>query len=188
MNVQPKDFELFQWLDHITDGDQTYTLKEVPGKPGHFALVPDPLPIIQQGTPLSQSKLGNLNDGIAFSHFTMGTILVEALRQIGVSHDQRQEDFDKRFVQGSATITGTPGDYFTSEYPFVLVPLPAGSQHTQTNAPNYDVSLCITNADSSNAVGNIEVYDKASNGFKVRYTGSAKQVTFTWTIINTKII
>ncbi|MEG1083990.1 MAG: signal transduction protein [Hydrogenoanaerobacterium sp.] len=188
MNAQPKDFELFEWLDHITDGDQTYTLKEIVGKPGHFSLVPDPLPVIQQGTPLSQSKLGNMNDGIAFSHFTIGSMLGEVLRQIGAVHDNRRVDFEKRFVQGSATITGTPGEYFTSVYPFVLVPLPDGSEHTQTNSPNYDVSLCISNADDINAVGNLEVYDKASNGFKVRYTGSAKQVTFTWTIINTKII
>lgn len=35
--------------------------------------------------------------------------------------------------------------------------------------------------------GNLEVYDKASNGFKVRNLGSAKSVSFTWTIINTNI-
>lgn len=34
---------------------------------------------------------------------------------------------------------------------------------------------------------NLEVYDKASNGFKVRNLGSAKSVSFTWTIINTNI-
>lgn len=188
MNAEPKEFELFEWLDHITDGDQTYTLQEVPENKGHYRLVPDELEVIQQGTPLSQSKLGGMNDGIAFAHFTLGSMLGEVLRQIGVIHGERRVDFEKRFVQGAATITGTPGGYFTAAYPFVLVPLPAGSQYAQTNSPNYDVSLCITNADDINAVGNLEVYDKASNGFKVRYTGSAKQVTFTWTIINTTII
>lgn len=188
MSTQPVDFELFPWLDHIVDGDQTYTIQEVPGSPGHYHLVPDAIKVIQQGTPLSQSKLGMMNDGIAFSHFVIGSMLGEAFRQLEALHGQRITDFEKRFIQGAATITGNPGKYFTDAYPYVLVPLPNGSQHTQTNAPNYDVSLCVTSADDLNAVGNLEVYDKASNGFKVRYTGSAKTVSFTWTIINTEII
>ena len=188
MENQIKEFELFPWLDHIVDGDQTYTLAEVPGKPGHYRLVPDEIQVIQQGTPLSQSKLGMMNDGIAFSHFVIGSMLGEAFRQLGALRGQRQVDFEKRFLQGSATITGNPGPYFSTEYPFVLVPVPTGSQYAQTNAPNYNVSLCVTSADDLNAVGQLEVYDKASNGFKVRYTGSAKTVSFTWTIINTAII
>lgn len=188
IKAPPTEFELFPWLDHIVDGDQTYTIQEVSGKPGHYRLVPDPTTVIQQGTPLSQSKLGMMNDGIAFSHFVVGSMLGEAFRQLGALRGQRQTDFEKRFIQGSATITGSPGAYFSTAYPFVLVPLPIGSQHTQTNAPNYDVTICVTSADDLNAVGQLEVYDKASNGFKVRYTGSAKTVSFTWTIINTEII
>lgn len=51
---------------------------------------------------------------------------------------------------------------------------------------HYDVTLCVTAADDIGKV-NLEVYDKASNGFKVRNLGSAKSVSFTWTIINTNI-
>lgn len=45
----------------------------------------------------------------------------------------------------------------------------------------------MTSADDIGKV-NLEVYDKASNGFKVRNLGSAKSVSFTWTIINTTIV
>lgn len=182
------EFELFQWLDHVISGTQTYTLQEVAGSPGHFKLVADPVTVVQQGTPLSQSKLGMMNDGIAFSHFVEGSMIGELMQKLGVMRNDRIVDFQKRLVQGSAVITGTPGNYLSTEYPFVLVSLPTGSQYAQTNTPNYDVNLSVISADDMNAIGNLEVYDKASNGFKVRYTGSAKTVSFNWTIINTKII
>ncbi len=127
-----------------------------------------------------------MTDGISFSHNVIGAIAAEALRQAGLAHKNRQVDFEKRFLQGEATITGTPGGYFSTTYPFVLVPIPAGTEHTQTNTPHYDVTLCVTAADDIGKV-NLEVYDKASNGFKVRNLGSAKSVSFTWTIINTNI-
>lgn len=180
------EWELFDWIDRIINGEQTYTLQEIPGNSGHFRLVPDPVEVITEGTPLSQTNLNRMNDGIDFSHNVIGAIAAEALRQAGLAHHNRQVDFEKRFLQGEATITGTPGEYFSTSYPFVLVPIPSGTEHTQTNTPHYDVTLCVTAADDIGKV-NLEVYDKASNGFKVRNLGSAKSVSFTWTIINTAI-
>lgn len=180
------EWELFDWIDRIINGEQTYTLQEIPGNSGHFRLVPDPVEVITEGTPLSQTNLNRMNDGIDFSHNVIGAIAAEALRQAGLAHHNRQVDFEKRFLQGEATITGTPGEYFSTSYPFVLVPIPSGTEHTQTNTPHYDVTLCVTAADDIGKV-NLEVYDKASNGFKVRNLGSAKSVSFTWTIINTTI-
>lgn len=182
-----KEWDPVEWLDRIINGEQTYTLQEVPDNAGHYRLVPDAVETIQNGTPLSQSNLNRMSDGISFSHNVIGAIAAEALRQAGLAHQNRKIDFEKRFLQGAATITGTPGNYFSTAYPFVLVPIPAGTEHAQTNTPNYDVSLCITAADDIGKV-NLEVYDKASNGFKVRNLGSAKSVSFTWTIINTSIV
>lgn len=45
--------------------------------------------------------------------------------------------------------------------------------------------LAVFNKAVAETITNLEVYDKASNGFKVRNLGSAKSVSFTWTIINT---
>lgn len=180
------EWELFDWIDRIINGEQTYTVQEIPGNSGHYRLVPDPVEVIAEGTPLSQTNLNRMNDGIDFSHSVIGAIAAEALRQAGLAHHNRQVDFEKRFLQGEATITGTPGEYFSTSYPFVLVPIPSGTEHTQTNTPHYDVTLCVTAADDIGKV-NLEVYDKAGNGFKVRNLGSAKSVSFTWTIINTAI-
>lgn len=101
-----------EWLDRIINGEQTYTLQEVPGNSGHYKLVPDNVEVIQKGTPLSQSRLNRMTDGISFSHNVIGAIAAEALRQAGLAHKNRQVDFEKRFLQGEATITGTPGDIF----------------------------------------------------------------------------
>lgn len=116
-------------LDRIINGEQTYTLQEVPENSGHYKLVPDNVEVIQKGTPLSQSRLNRMTDGISFSHNVIGAVATEALRQAGLAHKNRQVDFEKRFLQGEATITGTPGGYFSTTYPFVLVPIPAGTEH-----------------------------------------------------------
>lgn len=181
-----KEWDPVEWLDRIINGEQTYTLQEVPGNSGHYRLVPDPVEVVQKGTPLAQGNLNMMSDGISFGNHVIGAIAAEALRQAGLAHQNRKIDFEKRFLQGEATITGTPGSYFTDAYPFVLVPIPTGSEHVQTNTPHYDVTLCVTAADDIGKV-NLEVYDKASNGFKVRNLGSAKSVSFIWTIINTQI-
>lgn len=181
-----KEWDPVEWLDRIISGEPTYTLQEVPGNSGHYRLVPDPVEVVQKGTPLAQGNLNMMSDGISFGNHVIGAIAAEALRQAGLAHQNRKIDFEKRFLQGEATITGTPGSYFTDAYPFVLVPIPTGSEHVQTNTPHYDVTLCVTAADDIGKV-NLEVYDKASNGFKVRNLGSAKSVSFTWTIINTQI-
>ena len=97
-----------EWLDRIINGEQTYTLQEVAENSGHYKLVPDNVEVIQKGTPLSQSRLNRMTDGISFSHNVIGAIAAEALRQAGLAHKNRQVDFEKRFLQGEATITGTP--------------------------------------------------------------------------------
>ena len=79
-----------EWLDRIINGEQTYTLQEVPGNSGHYKLVPDNVEVIQKGTPLSQSRLNRMTDGISFSHNVIGAIAAEALRQAGLAHKNRQ--------------------------------------------------------------------------------------------------
>lgn len=180
-------WEFFEFLDRIISGDQTYHLEEISTNPGHYKLVPDDVEVIQEGTPLAQGKLNMLTDGIDYAHKNIASIAVMALQKAGLAIADRTVDFEKRFLQGVASITGTPGKYLSSQYPYTLVAIPEGTQHAQTNTPNYDVSLCVTSADDVGLV-NLEVYDKASNGFKVRNTGSAQSVTFTWTIINTEIM
>ena len=70
------------------------------------------------------------------------------------------------------------GDYATRR-PKVLARL--------QNYENFGAPMIHRIAEAYGEKINLEVYDKASNGFKVRNLGSAKSVSFTWTIINTNI-
>ena len=53
-----------EWLDRIINGEQTYTLQEVPGNSGHYKLVPDNVEVIQKGTP-----------PVSYTHLTLPTTL-----------------------------------------------------------------------------------------------------------------
>ena len=57
----------------------------------------------------------------------------------------------------------------------------------QYDAPDYQVMTEIGSGDPA-LIGNIRVYDKTSNGFKVEYSGSEGQATIKWTLINFDII
>ena len=72
------------------------------------------------------------------------------------------------------------------DLPLMLTPYDLMDFLGKGQRQTYELTLCVTAADDIGKV-NLEVYDKASNGFKVRNLGSAKSVSFTWTIINTNI-
>ncbi|MGG3958428.1 hypothetical protein ABEV20_04070 [Bhargavaea massiliensis] len=85
-----------------------------------------------------------------------------------------------RFQQGIATITGVSSNgYFRDNEPFVQVAL---TGYAQINAPNYAVVIDVVS--SNGDYGQLIVYDKTQNGFKVKMTGSASSVTFIWTLLN----
>ena len=81
-----KEWDPVEWLDRIINGEQTYTLQEVPGNSGHYRLVPDPVEVVQNGTPLAQGNLNMMSDGISFGNHVIGAIAAEALRQAGLAH------------------------------------------------------------------------------------------------------
>ena len=51
-------------------------------------------------------------------------------------------------------------------------------------AADYGVALEVEGATDPAAVGALIVYDKATNGFKIRHTGSADNVRIRWTLLN----
>lgn len=142
--------------------------------------------IIQEGTPLSAGNFNRMEAGIDLGSNTMGAILVQALQEINAIKKERDKDANQRLIQGQATVTGNITDDMPSTYPFVLVSLPTTS-YSQLNAPNYDVVLTVLSADDAGRIGQLTAFDKAQNGFKVQYTGTAKTVTFMWTLVNPNI-
>jgi hypothetical protein len=140
--------------------------------------------ILVDGTPVSEVNLGNLEAGMLLSHYDIGLAAVMALRLADLNQKEIDKYKQQRILQGKETISNTESDngYFRSEEPFKTVALEG---FPQINAPNYDVR--ITPLDNHGGAGELIVYDKTQNGFKVRMTGSAKSVSFLWTLINPNV-
>jgi hypothetical protein len=140
--------------------------------------------VLVQGTPVNEVNLNNLESGMLLSHLDIGSlagVLASLARHLSGEVEKYRR---QRILQGEATITSTGGAYFRDADPFVTVSLPADAL-PQINSPSYAVLIEVTAASDWGAVGQLIVYDKAQNGFKVKMTGSAASVTFRWTIINT---
>lgn len=171
--------------------------------------------VIQHGTPMSATNFNNVEDGMELSLMHMATAMAEGMVQISqigrdlipvrdtaILHHQMMAEVmqqindiaweidknrNQRFLQGTGTIVGSGALYFhVSGYPNTTVPFPDGS-YPQINSPDYDVAVSVIDSSDHGAVGNIEVYDKTENGFKVLMTGSADSVTFIWTVLNPSV-
>lgn len=116
-----------------------------------------------------QNKIGVLS--------TADDVLFQNDRSIFLEIDKYKK---LRFQQGLATITGVDSNgYFRDNEPFVQVTL---TGYAQINAPIYAVVIDVIS--SNGDYGQLIVYDKTQNGFKVKMTGSASSVTFMWTLLN----
>lgn len=67
--------------------------------------------------------------------------------------------------------------------PFSVISLPG---HTM-NDLNYKVDVTIDSATDLQAVGDVTVYDKQLNGFKIKITGNADNVKLAWNIVETRV-
>src|SRR5690625_4931672 len=127
--------------------------------------------------------MGNIETGILLSHLEIGLVAKMAMQLATLNQTEIEKYKKQRILQGKETITNTESDngYFRSDEPFKTISLDG---FPQINAPNYDVMITHLSSDNEGAAGNLVVYDKTQNGFKVKMTGSAKSVSFLWTLIN----
>lgn len=140
--------------------------------------------VMVEGTPVAETTLGNIETGILISHLDIGLLALFASQQANLNRLELEKYQKQRILQGTSTITSAKTNgYFRTAEPFVQVGL---NGFPQINAPNYDVLLSITSGDIGLA-GTLEAYDKTQNGFKVRMSGSAPSVTFTWTLLNPNV-
>lgn len=153
-----------EWEDEVIDSESGDTLVE--------------------GTPISEVHLGNMESGIMLSHYDIGLVANMAMQLAALNQKEIDKYKNQRLMQGKDSISNTESDdgYFRSDEPFKSISLDG---HAQINAPDYDVKL--TPLDNHGDVGELIAYDKTQNGFKVKMTGSAKSVTFLWTLINPNV-
>lgn len=142
--------------------------------------------VLVEGTPVNEVNLNNIEAALLVAHLDAGSLaghLAALMRSLLSELDKYK---NQRFVQGQATITSAGGTYFITSEPFTTISFPS-TVLPELNAPNYDVLVTPIAASDWGAIGQLIVYDKAQNGFKVKMTGSATSVTFFWTVVNPTI-
>src|SRR5690554_3634613 len=123
--------------------------------------------VIVEGTPVDETNMNNIEEGILTGHYEVGLTALVAMQIADWNQKELEKYKNQRIVQGRETISNTISDngYFRNSEPFKTVSLDG---FPQINAPDYDVIVTPTSSDDMGAVGNLEVYDKTQNGFKVR--------------------
>lgn len=147
------------WKDRIVEFPRRVTVVDVGN--GKREWTPDPGETIQRGTQQSAKTFGNMDLGVLENALTVGLLSVN-LRLIQDSVD------DLRGQYLTAKLTNSL--HYPASNAEKTVALPR-----MVNKTDYDVAAEIVNTDGP--VERIEVYGKALNAFKVRYYGSAKNVT-----------
>lgn len=153
-------YELTNWKDHVTEYPNRY--KETQNADGTVTLEKQEGTIVQAGTPVSASNLNKQEKGV-FEGMEMAAMLAQELLQA------------KRDIEDSKAEIGTTTLTNTSEYPFNNSKKTVAIVEKRNTIKGYEVSVDVVTADGP--VGDIKVSDKQVNGFKVEYTGSAKNVT-----------
>ena len=114
--------------------------------------------VIQEGTPQSAGHFNNMEHGISDAHLAAALLIIQS----GLTADQVATE------EKAVTLSNS------QSYPF--------NNSTQTialsrvrNFTDYTVEAEITDHDGN--VGDVRIFDRMLNGFKVAYDGSAKSAT-----------
>lgn len=114
--------------------------------------------VIQEGTPQSAGNFNNMEGGISDAHLAAALLIIQS----GLTADQVATE------EKAVTLSNS------QSYPF--------NNSTQTialsrvrNFTDYTVEAEITDHDGN--VGDVRIFDRMLNGFKVAYDGSAKSAT-----------
>ena len=114
--------------------------------------------VIQEGTPQSAGNFNNMEHGISDAHLAAALLIIQG----GLTAAQVEVE------EKTVTLSNS------QSYPF--------NNSTQTialsrvrNFTDYTVEAEITDHDGN--VGDVKIFDRMLNGFKVAYDGSAKKAT-----------
>lgn len=147
------------WHNHITDPSNCYQITS--NGDGTYQIIPAGT-VMQQGTPQDQARFNNLENGVYDAHVAM-SLLLNMVRANAWNAEK-----------------GTVQLHSTLAFPFNNS---AKTVALKTAAENTDYVVLLEVGDSVGNVGDIVVYDKLINGFKVAYTGSAEAVSINYTVI-----
>ena len=123
--------------------------------------------VIQQGTPQSATNFNNIEEGVFAADSGLSVLAQQMLQNKRALADLEGES-------GQVALSNT------LEYPFSNSEVTVNLQKPRDTL-NYRVIAEV--ASSVGVVGEIIVYDKQLNGFKVRHTGSATSVTVKYYVV-----
>lgn len=149
-----------QWKDHVTNPSNCFNITK--NDDGTYQITRAGT-VMQQGTPQDAAHFTNQENGI-WELFACYGLLLNYARQMGWDVER-----------GSINLTNT-----AKPYPF------NNSQKTvalQMQRPSRDYIVITEASNVKGNLGQIEVSDQLSNGFKVAYTGSATAATINYIVI-----
>lgn len=177
-----------EWIDRLVEFPDRFEIEDVGN--GYVKITPASGEVLQEGTAVLAEYLNHMEAGI-YDAYGLVAVAGGVGSDIGIIVSDIMGELEKihkqRIVSGQGTITDSNNSaYFRGEDPYVNISLPDYA-FSQLNAPDYNVLVTVLDADDYGKVGELIPYDKAQNGFKVRMTGSAEEVTFKWTILNPRV-
>lgn len=146
------------WLDHVTEFENRY--REQTNPDGTITHIPAEGKTLQQGTPQNGKNFNHLECGVLEAHAIAGLLMISHIHQ-----GQKLDDLAGETIQVTLTNTET--------YPFNISQKTV-ALGTNRNNVNYTVQPEIVSV-SGGFVNGVEITDKLVNGFKVKFTGSARE-------------
>lgn len=121
----------------------------------------DDVPGIQDGTPQDEQHFNNMECGINSANL-LGEFLAEVVKKQGAALGNVDGDVI------TVDLTNNQGAFFNNSTKTVALPV---------KRDTLDYSVDVEIQGDVNNVGDVVIFDKQMNGFKVKYTGSAKSVS-----------
>lgn len=191
-----------EWQDHVVEFPNRF--KETSLGNGLVNEVPAPGEIIQQGTPQSARNFNNMEEGILAANEMADFLAVQILqtqrelkrmKEDGCIDNMKAGIFAANEMgsflaiqllqnqRGLETVRGESGTVRmtnTQTYPF------NGSGSTVALKTPRDTTDYFVMAEvleeTGGSAGNVTVYNKLANGFKIQFDGSAKEVTVRYNV------
>ena len=157
------------WKDHVVERPRTYT--EAANSDGSKTFTPAPGEVLQQGTPQSATNFNHMENGIHDAHVAEA-IFMQAKMHQQEEVERRLGEHDAEFTSetGTVTLTNSNKVFFAFNSSGTTVAL-----KTVRKTMNYDLDIEVVEV-AGGQVGDVIVYDKQLNGFKLKFEGSAKTV------------
>ena len=165
-------FDRIDWKDHVVERPRTYT--EVTNGDGSKTYTPAPGEVYQQGTPQSATNFNLMEDGICDARLAEDIFYQYAKHSVIDELADHEDEFAAE--TGTVTLTNSNKVFFGFNNSGSTVAL------TKTRKTlNYDLEI-VVDSYTGGQMGDVIVYDKQLNGFKLKFEGSASSAVIKYKV------